>query len=88
VAYQAAKAGVVGLAHGTMEEERANGIRVTVLFPGFTDTPLVLQRPVPPSPAELAMALQPEDVAAACLFVLGLPARAYVPELVLYPSRL
>lgn len=88
VAYQASKAAVMGLAHGTMEEEREHGIRTTVIFPGFTDTPLALQRPVPPTQEMLARALQPEDVAAACLFVLALPARAYVPELVLYPSRL
>jgi NADP-dependent 3-hydroxy acid dehydrogenase YdfG len=88
VAYQASKAGIVGLAHGTMEEEREHGIRTTVIFPGLTDTPLVQKRPIPPSPDMLARALQPEDVAAACLFVLGLPPRAYVPELVLYPSQL
>lgn len=88
VAYQASKAGVVGLAHGTMEEERAHGIRTTVIFPGLTDTPLVLQRPTPTPPEVLAKALQPEDVAAACLFVLRLPARAHVPELLLYPSQL
>ena len=88
VAYQATKAGVVGLAHGTMEEERAHGIRTTVVFPGLTDTPMVLKRPTPPPPETLALALQPEDVAAAILFVLRLPARAHVPELLLYPSRL
>jgi NAD(P)-dependent dehydrogenase (short-subunit alcohol dehydrogenase family) len=88
VAYQASKAGVVGLAHGTMEEERQHGIRTTVIFPGLTDTPLVLKRPTPTPPEVLANALQPEDVAAACLFVLRLPARAWVPELLLYPSTL
>jgi NADP-dependent 3-hydroxy acid dehydrogenase YdfG len=88
VAYQATKAALVGLANGTMEEERANGIRTTVIFPGLTDTPMVLKRPTPTPPEVLAKALQPEDVAAACLFVLELPARAHVPELVLYPSRL
>lgn len=87
VAYQASKAGLVGLAHGTMEEERAYGMRVTVIFPGMTDTPLVRKRPTPPSPDELARALQPEDVAAACLFVMRLPSRAYVPELLLYPRE-
>jgi NAD(P)-dependent dehydrogenase (short-subunit alcohol dehydrogenase family) len=87
VAYQASKAGLVGLAHGTMEEEREHGVRTTVIFPGLTDTPLVLTRPVPTPPEVLARALQPEDVAAACLFVLVLPPRAHVPELVLYPSR-
>ena len=88
IAYQATKAGVSALAHGAMEEEREHGVRVTVIYPGFTETPLVYQRPTPPTPELLAKALQPEDVAAACLFVMGLPARAYVPELVLYPSRL
>lgn len=88
VAYQATKSALVGLANGAMEEERANGIRTSVVFPGLTDTPMVLKRPTPTPPDVLKIALQPEDVAAACLFILGLPARAHVPELVLYPSRL
>jgi NAD(P)-dependent dehydrogenase (short-subunit alcohol dehydrogenase family) len=88
IAYQASKAGVAGLAHGTMEEEREHGIRTTVIFPGLTDTPLVLKRPKPTPPEVMAHALQPEDVAAACLFVMTLPPRAYVPELTLYASRL
>lgn len=88
IAYQATKAGVSALAHGAMEEEREQGVRVTVIYPGLTETPLVYKRPTPPTPELLAKALQPEDVAAACLFVMSLPARAYVPELVLYPSRL
>ena len=87
VSYQATKAGVAALAHATMEEERQNGIRVTALLPGFTDTPLVLQRPTPPDPAMLARALKPEDIAETCLFLLRLPARAHVAELVLVPSR-
>ena len=87
IAYQATKAGVAALAHGAMEEERENGLRITVIYPGMTDTPLVYQRPTPPTPEMLAKALQPEDVAAACLFVLALPPRAHVPELVLYPTR-
>ena len=87
VAYQATKAGVAALAHGTMEEERANGLRVSVIYPGLTDTPLVLKRPTPTPPEVLAQALQPEDIADACLFILGMPPRAHVPELVVYPSR-
>ena len=87
VGYQAAKAGLLGLAQGTMEEERENGVRVTVLFPGLTDTPLLQRRPVPPTPAMLARALQPADVALLCVTVMALPPRAYVPELLIYPSR-
>ncbi len=88
VSYQAAKHGLVGLAHGTFKEEQDNGVRTTVIFPGLTDTPLVLKRPTPTPPEVIAHALQPEDVAEACLFVASLPARARVPELMLMPSRL
>jgi NADP-dependent 3-hydroxy acid dehydrogenase YdfG len=88
VAYQATKRGLVGLAHGTMFEEKASGIRTTVIFPGLTDTPLVLKRPVPTPPEVLARALQPEDIAQACLFVATLPARAHVPELTILPAAL
>ena len=87
VAYQATKAGVAALAHGTMEEEREHGMRTTVIYPGLTDTPLVLQRPVPPTPEALALALKPEDVAAACLYVLRQPPHVHIPEIVLMPSR-
>jgi NAD(P)-dependent dehydrogenase (short-subunit alcohol dehydrogenase family) len=88
IAYQASKHAVVGLAHGTMQEERANGIRTTVVFPGLTDTPLLLKRPMPTPPEVIAKALQPEDVAAACVFVASLPQRANVSELQLVPSDL
>jgi serine 3-dehydrogenase (NADP+) len=88
VAYQASKHGLSGLAHGTMQEEKSRGIRTSVIFPGLTDTPLVLQRPTPTPPEVMAHALDPDDVARACLFVAMLPPRAHVPELVLLPSRL
>lgn len=87
VGYQASKAGVAALAHATMEEERAAGVRVSVIYPGMTDTDLLRRRPAPPTAEDLARALQPEDVAGLCLAVLALPARAYVPELVLCPAR-
>lgn len=85
--YQVGKAAVAALAHATMEEERDNGIRVTVIYPGFTDTELVMQRPVQPTAEELAKALWPEDVARMCVAVMELPRRAYVPELLLYPTH-
>ncbi len=88
VAYQASKHGLSGLAHGTMQEEKANGIRTSVIFPGLCDTPLVLKRPTPTPPEIMAKSLKPEDVAAACLFVAALPPRTYVPELILLPSGL
>ena len=88
VAYQATKHAMVGLAHGTREEEKGNGIRTTVLFPGLTETPLLNKRPVPTPPEVVAKALQPEDVASACLFIATLPPRARVPEMQLVPAGL
>ena len=86
-AYQASKAGVVALTHALNEEEARHGLRATVILPGMTDTPLLDKRPVPVSAEARATALRPEDVAAACLFVMTLPARAHVPELAIQPSR-
>ncbi len=88
VSYQASKHGLTGLAHGTFKEERDNGIRTSIIFPGLTDTPLVLKRPVPTPQEDIARALQPQDVADACLFVAALPPRANVPELLLVPTAL
>ena len=88
VAYQASKHGLVGLAHGTRIEEKSNGIRTTVLFPGLCDTEILAQRPVPTPREVLDQALLPEDVAEAVLFLARLPARAVVPEMQLLPARL
>ena len=71
-AYQASKHGLVGLAYATMLEERLNGIRVTLLFPGLTDTPILSTRPVPDSPEHLALMMTSGDIADACLFVANL----------------
>ena len=88
VSYQATKHGLSGLAHGTFAEEQEHGIRTSIVFPGLTDTPLVLKRPTPTPPEMMAVAMQPQDVAAACLFIASLPARTRVPELILTPAAL
>ncbi|MBO1908006.1 SDR family NAD(P)-dependent oxidoreductase [Microvirga sp. 3-52] len=86
-AYQASKAGVLALNHAIMEEEWANGLRATAILPGMTDTPLLDHRPSPVSAEARSAVLQPEDIAEACLFVMRLPRRAHVSELVIQPSR-
>jgi NADP-dependent 3-hydroxy acid dehydrogenase YdfG len=86
-AYQASKAGVLALNHAIMEEEWTNGIRTTAILPGMTDTPLLDRRPSPVRAEARRAALQPEDVAEACLLVMRLPQRAHVAELVIQPSR-
>ncbi|HSB81518.1 MAG TPA: SDR family oxidoreductase [Candidatus Methylomirabilis sp.] len=87
-AYQASKHGIVGLANATMMEERLNGIRVTVIYPGLCDTPILNNRPVPPTQADRDRMMKPEDIAQACVFAAGLPPRTYVSDLVLMPGAL
>lgn len=88
IGYQAAKRGVNGLAHATRMEEMKNGIRVSVIMPGLTDTPLMERRKVRPTRETLDKALQPQDIAAACVFLASLPPRAYVPEMPILASAL
>ena len=86
VAYSASKHGLVALNHTINEEERDYGIRACVICPGEVETPILAQRPRPVSPEHRARILQPEDVAAAALFVAGLPPRVCVPELIIKPT--
>lgn len=84
-AYSASKHAVNALMKVISVEEKDNGIRATIVAPGEVNTPLLDDRPVLVSEAHKAQILQPEDVAAAVLFVATLPARAHVPELLIKP---
>src|SRR5207244_8573234 len=77
-AYQAAKRGLLGLAHAIRVEEKENGIRTCVICPGLVDTEILEKRPVKTPAETLAKAMQPEDVAEAVLYVAKLPPRAAV----------
>ncbi len=87
VAYSASKFGMAALTESINDEERRHGIRATSIFPGDVETPILARRPNPPPPEHVALFLQPEDIAAAIVFVSTLPPRACVPELVIRPSR-
>jgi len=87
-AYQAAKRGMIGLAHAIRVEEKERGIRTCALCPGLVDTEILENRPVKPPPDMLAKALRPEDVAETILAVAKLPPRVVVPELQVMPTVL
>lgn len=87
-AYQAAKRGLNAMAYAINVEEKQNGIRASVICPGLVDTEILLKRPVRPTEEQLKLALRPEDIAEAVLFVAQLPARANVPVMEIMPSRL
>jgi NADP-dependent 3-hydroxy acid dehydrogenase YdfG len=82
-AYAAAKFGALGLTGVLRRELRAEGIRVTAVLPGMTETGMKNELDFPVRGEDL---LQPEDVAAAVLSALVQPRRAMVEEILLMPS--
>jgi NADP-dependent 3-hydroxy acid dehydrogenase YdfG len=87
VAYNASKFGMSALGVSVGEEERENGIRITNIYPGEVNTPILDERLNPPTPEHRESILQPSDMADVVSTVVKLPARAHVPELVIKPSR-
>lgn len=85
-AYSASKHAMNALTTVIAIEEKDNGIRATNLCPGEVNTPLLEDRPVKVSEEHKAQILQPEDVAAAVVFIASLPPRAHVPELLIKPT--
>jgi NADP-dependent 3-hydroxy acid dehydrogenase YdfG len=85
-AYAAAKFGMSALGICLAAEEKDSGVRVSNIYPGEVDTPILEVRPTPVSAEQRAKILRPEDVAAAVLFVATLPPHVSVPELVIKPT--
>jgi NADP-dependent 3-hydroxy acid dehydrogenase YdfG len=86
VAYAASKFGMHALGIGLAAEEKDSGIRVSNIYPGEVDTPILEVRPQPVTDEHRARILRPEDVAAAVLFVATQPAHVSIPELVIKPT--
>jgi NAD(P)-dependent dehydrogenase (short-subunit alcohol dehydrogenase family) len=82
-AYTAAKFGALGLTRVLRKELRPQGIRVTAILPGLTDTRMLNEFDFD-IPRERVM--QPQDVADAVMAALRQPARTAVEEVNLMPS--
>ncbi len=85
-AYAASKFGMSALGLCLAAEEKDSGIRVCNIYPGEVDTPILEHRPQPLTAEQRQKILQPEDVAAAVLFVATLPPRVSIPELIIKPT--
>ena len=86
VAYSASKFAMTALGTCVGLEERNNGIRVTNVYPGEVETPILDARPVPVSAEHRAKILQPSDVASMVVAIAMLPPRAHVPDIVIKPT--
>ncbi|MFD2757767.1 SDR family oxidoreductase [Gulosibacter faecalis] len=87
-AYQASKAGMIGLARGAARDEHANGVRITTILPGVVNTPILDRRPSPPPQELRRWFIQPDDVAQATLAAITIPGRTTVSEITLAATRL
>jgi NADP-dependent 3-hydroxy acid dehydrogenase YdfG len=85
-AYVAAKFGMGGLGIVLSNEEKDSGVRVSNIYPGEIDTPILSARPKPVTDEQRAVILKAEDVAEAVLFVTALHPRVSIPELVIKPT--
>lgn len=81
-AHCAGRHALEGFSKALFEEVREDGVRVTLLHPGFVFTPLSNTERLDP-----AKMIQVEDVAQAAATALNLPANACVTEIVLRPQR-
>jgi len=88
VPYVTSKFGQGALGLIANQEANDDGVRVTNVYPGETNTPIVDKRPSPPPEEKRAAMLQPEDVAAMVVAVAKLDRRAVVPEIVITPRHM
>ena len=86
IAYCASKFAATGLGTAVGLEEAAKGIRITNVYPGEVDTPLLEQRPQPVSDEHRERMLKQEDIAQVVVAIAQLPARAHIPEIVVKPT--
>ena len=87
VAYSASKFAMTALGTAVANEDAAHGIRVTNVYPGEVNTPILVNRPNPVSEEHRQAILQPEEVGELIAAIAGLPPNAHVSDVVIKPLR-
>jgi NADP-dependent 3-hydroxy acid dehydrogenase YdfG len=85
-AYTAAKHGVVAMSHALNIAECVNGIRSTAFCPGEVATPILDERPNPPSAEDRARMIQSEDCGDLIRYIACLPPHLCMNEVLLSPT--
>ncbi len=86
IVYCASKFAMTALGTAVSNEVRNEGVRITNVYPGEVNTPILENRPTPVSQEHKDAILQPEDIAAVVVTICKLPPRANVPEVVIKPT--
>ena len=86
VAYNASKFAMNALSTSASGDELPNKIRITTICPGEVDTPILDDRPEPPSAEHRATILKASDIGEIVVAVAKLHPRAHIPELTIKPT--
>jgi len=86
IVYCASKFAMTALGTAISNEVREEGVRITNVYPGEVNTPILDNRPTPVSQEHKDAILQPEDIASLIVSICRLPPRACVPEIVIKPT--
>ena len=87
VAYSASKFAMTALGTAVANEDAENGIRVTNVYPGEVNTPILVNRPNPVSDEHRQSILQAEEVGELIAAIAGLPPNAHVSDVVIKPLK-
>ncbi|HXF75487.1 MAG TPA: SDR family oxidoreductase [Methylomirabilota bacterium] len=82
-AYSASKFGLIGFTQSLYEEVREHGIKVSVILPGYVDTPMI----PPVKHLDRGKMIRPDDIAQTVLFVLTSPTTCCPVEITVRPQR-
>jgi 3-oxoacyl-[acyl-carrier protein] reductase len=82
-AYAASKFGLIGFTQSLYEEVREHGIKVSVILPGFVDTPMI----PPVKHLDRSKMIQADDIAQAVHYVLSSPPTSCPVEVTVRPQR-
>jgi NADP-dependent 3-hydroxy acid dehydrogenase YdfG len=80
--YSAARHGIKGFAEALFEDVREQGVGVSLVHPGFVNTPLVSLERIDP-----ARMIQAEDIAEAVAIAVTLPKTSCIVEMTVRPQR-
>ena len=78
MAYGVSKAGVVGVSQALYKEAKEHGVKVSVIYPGMTDTEMIRAAKIPVPPEKW---MQPEDISNCVIFLLEQSERVMIREL-------
>ncbi len=85
VAYSASKFAMAALGMAASNEVNVDGVRVTNIYPGEVNTPILDKRPQVVTDEHKARMLKPADLGHLALSIATLPATAHVPEVTIKP---